>query len=198
MQSINQTQTIVNSSKKNNNIKGIGNTLKNKVTYEIIKDIIEIVEDYTANPEITNDIIYQLHEQELYNDKTATINIFNNPDYTEETAEIERVFSELYTQEITEGLEETTITPEQYKEFITTLIITDLDQYLTIEIQQEGNNIIFKDEETARTEINYYILNDIKTLTAGFKDYLYNIFIEDEEVQQEITNFIYMNSYYNE
>ena len=167
------------------------------ITYNLYVEILKTVEYATADPEILNDVSEYLEEFIYKPDiKTAIVKLeeLDNRQY------IDRLFIDLYTEEELNGLEETSITPEQYNYKILELLKKEIQQETGHEdIKIIGSEALeIKNPELLKHQIGYYIENDLfKDIKEAINQVLYYLH-ETQETADSLTQFIYMNSYYNE
>ena len=170
-----------------------------QITYNLYVEIMETVKYCCNDPEILNDISEQLQDY-IYMESIPS-EIIKLEELTQQEY-INTLFQDIYTEEITAGLEETTITPEMYNYKILEYIKGTLEQETFIQpehIKIIGSEAIeLKNPEYCKHQIQYYIENDLfKNLTEALDQILYRL-DENPDTSEDLRNWIYINSYYHE
>lgn len=187
-------------SRTNANTPAVGKPItpagQDQITYNIYVEILDNVEYATDNPEILNDTAELLEEliiPETIPAVKITYEMLNNMEY------IEELFAEIYTTEELEGLTETAITPEAFK-YKCLKLLKDYIEYETgtENLYLKAGALEIINPEATRRAIDYYITNDNKkNITESINEALYYL-DEIQNTEDELRQFIYINSYYQE
>ena len=180
-------------------IKPLTKPQSDQITYNLYVEIMEIISNATEDPEILNDVSEELEEL-IYKPsiKTGIIKLetLDNRQY------IDKLFTDLYLEEELNGLTETTITPEQYNYKILELIKGSIIEELGTAPEDikilNSESMEIKNPELIKNQLGYYMENDIfTTIKEAVNKVLYYL-DENPDIKEELRNFIYTNSYYQE
>lgn len=180
-------------------IKPLTKPQSDQITYNLYVEIMEIISNATEDPEILNDVSEELEEL-IYKPSIETgiikLETLDSREY------IDNLFTDLYVEEELNGLIETTITPEQYNYKILELIKGSIIEEIGTAPEDikilNSESMEIKNPELIKNQLGYYMENDVfTTIKEAVNKVLY--YLDDNpDIREELRNFIYTNSYYEE